>query len=117
MMSVMETRDAGQERRTSRVGPCDGRLCGRAGSSQQVDDVGKEDEAYDGEKHQHQNVHHDGNTARDGRCGSEKDAQQNSSAVQKDRPRSEAFGGSRREMNQLDPPPWRSETGSEDPEA
>lgn len=36
-------------------------------SSQHVDDVREEDEANDGEKHQHQNVHHDGNYVRDGR--------------------------------------------------
>lgn len=38
-----------------------------AGASQQVDDVRQEDEADDGEKHQHQYVHHDGDGAgRDG---------------------------------------------------
>lgn len=56
-----------------------GSPCGHAGPSQQVDDVGKKDEAHDGEKHQHQNVHHDENTARDGCCGREKDTQHNSS--------------------------------------
>ncbi|CAK6961199.1 unnamed protein product [Scomber scombrus] len=30
-------------------------------TSQDVDDVGEKDEAHDGEKHQHQNVHHGGN--------------------------------------------------------
>lgn len=34
-----------------------------AGTSQQVDDVREEDEADDGEKHQHQDVHHDGDAA------------------------------------------------------
>lgn len=45
-------------------------VCVAAGldaSSQHVDDVGEEDEAHDGEEHQHQNVHHDGNNVRDGR--------------------------------------------------
>lgn len=86
---MMETRDAGQERCTSRAGPRTGRPRVRAGSLQQVDDVGKEDEAHDGEKHQHQNVHHDGNTGRDGRGGSDKDVQpvQN---IGQDRQRSES---------------------------
>ncbi|CAB1431336.1 unnamed protein product [Pleuronectes platessa] len=58
-------------------------------SSQHVDDVGEEDEAHDGEKHQHQNVHHGGNGVRRWRC--EEDEQQ---SVQELRKRSAVFGGS-----------------------
>lgn len=98
-----ETRDAGEEKHTSRA-----RLPPRAAergasASQQVDDVGEEDEAHDGEKHQHQNVHHDGNTARDGRCRREEDTQQ--TAQGGDRPRSGSFGGRRRERESAGPSP------------
>lgn len=75
-------------------------LCGRARSSQQVDDVGEEDEAYDGEKHQHQNVHHDGNTVRDGRevwparrTRSKTAAPPPVKEIGQDRSRSEQIGG------------------------
>ncbi|KAK2893546.1 hypothetical protein Q8A73_016030 [Channa argus] len=49
--------DAGEETQTSfvRLFP----VC-MASLSQHVDNIGEEDKAHDGEKHQQQNVHHDG---------------------------------------------------------
>lgn len=62
---MVETSDAGQRKPTSGAGQRTADA-----SSQQVDDVGEEDEANDGEEHQHQNVHHDGDAAGgDGRRG------------------------------------------------
>lgn len=55
---MVETSDAEHRKPTSGAGQRTG-----AASSQQVDDVGEEDEANDGEEHQHQNVHHDGDAA------------------------------------------------------
>lgn len=51
-LSMMETRDADEETHSSLSS------LHRVASSQHVDDVGEEDQAHDGEKHQHQNVHH-----------------------------------------------------------
>lgn len=90
---MVETGDAGQRKPTSGAGQRTG-----AASSQQVDDVGEEDEADDGEEHQHQNVHHDGDAAGgDGRCGRAEDTQgekkpHTAAGLRRDRQRSAAFG-------------------------
>lgn len=63
--------------------------------SQQVDDVREEDEADDGEKHQHQNVHHDGGAAGPEETDGD-DAGRSGAAARctgwQDRQRSGAFG-------------------------
>lgn len=98
------------------------RVAEQDASSQQVDDVGEEDEADDGEKHQHQNVHHDGNTVGDGRCRrAAKDTQQKQQQQQYSRRcRRSAKIGNVREVDgvkmssTLPPPPLpASKTGSE----
>lgn len=86
---MVETGDAGRRKPTSGAGQRTG-----AASSQQVDDVGEEDEANDGEEHQHQNVHHDGDAAGgDGRCGRAEDTQGKKKTPQQ--PGSEEIGKDR----------------------
>lgn len=102
-MSMMETRDAGGRDHTSGGG--------RAAPSQQVDDVGQEDQTHDGEEHQHQHVHH---VEKRGRGRTVRGEKHTTAADAEDRLRSETFGCLRRETSRPAPPTGnrKQETGS-----